>query len=93
VARVTVEDCLERIVDQFALVHLTALRYRQLHRGGPPLVKSKNKDIVTALREVAADKVRFREPVQEILLASTRAMTQDFQGLTRDQLDNNTPLI
>lgn len=91
-ARVTVEDCLERIVDQFALVHLATLRYRQLHRGSDRLVESKNKNIVTALREIAADKVRFREPVREILLQTTRSMTQNF-GMSDDDLDNNTPLI
>ena len=59
-ARVTVEDCLELLVDQFALVHLASARYRQLHRGAERLVDNKNKDVVCALREIAAGKVRFR---------------------------------
>lgn len=91
-ARVTVEDCLEKIVDQFALVHLATLRYRQLHRGAARMVDSKNKDIVTALREIAADKVRFRESVGDTLLQSTRAMNQEYVA-GDDELDNNTPLI
>ncbi|MFO1464540.1 MAG: DNA-directed RNA polymerase subunit omega [bacterium] len=57
-ARVTVEDCLEHIENRFALVHLAARRVRQLSKGSHRLVVSKNKDVVTALREIAENKVR-----------------------------------
>src|SRR6266852_4618974 len=50
-ARVTVEDCLEREENRFALVVLAAQRTRQLMKGSPALVHSKNKAAVTALRE------------------------------------------
>lgn len=70
-ARVTVEDCLKYVYDQFALVHLASLRYRHLHKGARSLVgPTDNKMVVTALREIAAGKVRFRENVGEILLKS-----------------------
>jgi DNA-directed RNA polymerase subunit omega len=58
-ARVTVEDCLEREENRFALVVLAAQRCRQLMKGSPALVHSKNKAAVTALREIAAGKVHF----------------------------------
>ena len=58
-ARVTVEDCLRKVDNRFALVHLAAERARQLAKGSSPLVKSKNKHVVTALREIAAGKVLF----------------------------------
>jgi DNA-directed RNA polymerase subunit omega len=58
-ARVTVEDCLEREENRFALVVLAATRTRQLMKGADALVKSKNKPAVTSLREIAAGKVRF----------------------------------
>ena len=58
-ARVTVEDCLEREENRFALVILAARRTRQLMKGNGPLVHSKNKPAVTALREIAAGKVHF----------------------------------
>ena len=46
-ARVTVEDCLEKVGDQFALVHLSTKRFRQLRRGAPRLYNCpKNKDKV-----------------------------------------------
>ena len=58
-ARITVEDCLERVPNRFALVLLAARRAKQLLKGARPLVESENKEIVSALREVAADKVRL----------------------------------
>lgn len=57
-ARVTVEDCLQYIENRFALVHLAARRVRQLTKGSHRLVQSKNKDVVTSLREIAENKVR-----------------------------------
>ena len=56
-ARITVEDCLEKVNTRFALVHLAAARVRQLRKGAEPLVVCKNKDIVISLREIAAEKV------------------------------------
>ena len=58
-ARITVEDCLERVPNRFELVLLAARRATQLLKGARPLVDSDNKDIVTALREVAEQKVRL----------------------------------
>ena len=56
-ARVTIEDCLKNVENMYELVHLATKRARQLYRGSDPLVKSKNRVIVTALREIAAGKV------------------------------------
>lgn len=56
-ARITVEDCLEKVNTRFQLVHLAAARVRQLRKGAEPLVVCKNKDIVVSLREIAAEKV------------------------------------
>ena len=63
-ARVTVEDCLEHQENRFALVVLAARRTRQLIKGAPPLVYSKNRPIVTALREIAEKKVYFARSVR-----------------------------
>ena len=56
-ARITVEDCLNRIDNRFAIIHLAARRVRQLRKGAEPMVVCKNKDIVTALREIAGGMV------------------------------------
>ncbi len=61
-ARITVEDCLEKVSSRFGLVMLAARRAKMLIRGAGPLVESTNRAIVTALREVAARKVYFVEP-------------------------------
>lgn len=63
-ARVTIEDCLEKVENRYELVHLTAKRVKQLRDGADHLVKSKNKEVVTALREIAAGKV-FHAQVEE----------------------------
>jgi len=58
-ARITVEDCLERVDNRFQLVLLAAKRAKQLLKGSRPLLDSENKEVVTALREIAADKVKL----------------------------------
>jgi DNA-directed RNA polymerase subunit omega len=56
-ARVTIEDCLKHVDNMYELVHLATRRTRMLYKGSDPLVKSKNRVIVTALREIAAGRV------------------------------------
>jgi DNA-directed RNA polymerase subunit omega len=63
-ARVTVEDCLEKVTNRFALVILGAERARQLANGGRALVRCDNKPVVTALREIARGEVRYNESVE-----------------------------
>ena len=60
-ARITVEDCMEHVENRFELVHLAAKRTKQLVKGARPLVKSTNKEVVTALREIAAGEVYFEK--------------------------------
>ncbi len=57
-ARVTVEDCLKKVPNPFELAVLGAKRAHQLIKGARPLVEADNRDIVLALREIAAGKVR-----------------------------------
>ncbi|MCM2356538.1 MAG: DNA-directed RNA polymerase subunit omega [Geobacteraceae bacterium] len=60
-ARVTVEDCLEKVDNRFLLVMLAAKRVKQLYKGAKPLIenKSDNKNVVLSLREIAKGKVNF----------------------------------
>ena len=64
-ARVTVEDCLKNVESRFELVILTAKRAKMLMKGAKPLVETDNRSIVNALREVAAEKVRFVNPKEK----------------------------
>jgi len=59
-ARVTVEDCLDKVENRFLLVMLASKRVKQLYKGARPLVESKNNRlVVSALREIAAGKVYY----------------------------------
>ncbi len=60
-ARVTVEDCLEKVENRFLLVMLAAKRVKQIYKGSKPLIENKanNKNVVVALREIAAAKVGY----------------------------------
>ncbi len=64
-ARVTVEDCLMKIPNQFELAILGAMRAQQLLNGARPLVKTDNREIVVALREIAAGKVGMASKASE----------------------------
>lgn len=61
-ARITVEDCLDQVPNRFELVLLGARRAKQLLKGARPLVDSDNKEVVTALREIAAGEVTLEYP-------------------------------
>jgi DNA-directed RNA polymerase subunit omega len=64
VARVTVEDCLDKVPNRFALVLLVAKRAKQLLKGGECTVSTRNnKYIVNSLREVAIGNVIFDQRV------------------------------
>ncbi|MBR59141.1 MAG: DNA-directed RNA polymerase subunit omega [Myxococcales bacterium] len=58
-ARVTIEDCLDHSPSRFALAMLAGRRAYDLVHGSRPLVRSDNKEVVVALREVAAAKLDF----------------------------------
>lgn len=58
-ARITVEDCLDHCENRFALVHIASKRARELYKGVDPLIYCKNREVVTALREIAAGKISY----------------------------------
>jgi DNA-directed RNA polymerase subunit omega len=59
-ARITVEDCLEKIPNRFQLVLAATYRARMLSQGHTARIESKNKPGVTALREIAAGALNKR---------------------------------
>jgi DNA-directed RNA polymerase subunit omega len=72
-ARITVEDCLKKINNRFALIHMASKRVRELRKGEEPSITSKNRDIVVSLREIAAGNISIAEPsgdkqIPEILI-------------------------
>lgn len=58
-ARITIEDCIENVPNHFDLVQMASIRAKQLKKGAHALVKAdNNKEVVTALREIAAGHVK-----------------------------------
>ncbi len=60
-ARVTVEDCLDKVENRFLLVMLSAKRVKQLYKGSKPIIENKasNKNVVLSLREIASGKLSY----------------------------------
>jgi DNA-directed RNA polymerase subunit omega len=84
-ARITVEDCMDKVENRFELVHLSAKRAKQLLKGSKPLVRSTNREVVTALREIAENFVYFEK--KEIIEKLEKLEKKD----TPYQLSNFAP--
>lgn len=75
-ARVTVEDCVEKVPNRFSLVLLAAHRARAISAGSPLLVDRDNdKNPVVALREIADDVVDG-EGLKETLITSLQRVDE-----------------
>jgi len=64
-ARITVEDCLAKVDNRFAIIHLAAQRVRLLNRGSRRTIICKNENVVAALREIAAGQVAMQGKKQK----------------------------
>ncbi len=61
-ARVTVEDCVEKVTNRFELVMVASQRSREISSGAEPrLDRDRDKNPVVALREIAEEKVSPEE--------------------------------
>ena len=56
-ARVTIEDCLEKVENRFELSVAAMKRAKNIYSGEKSLSDEKNKPVVLALREIAEEKV------------------------------------
>lgn len=52
---------MDQVENRFELVHLAAQRAKQITKGAKPLTKSNNREVVTALREIADKLVYFEK--------------------------------
>ncbi len=61
-ARITVEDCLEKVSNRFALILLASKRTKQILTGSKLTIddRKENKPVVNSLREIADGLVRFK---------------------------------
>ena len=82
-ARITVEDCVDKFPSRFELVLVASQRARELHSGEPPTIdKDNDKNTVVALREIADTTIPI-EKMKENLI-------EGFQKVTiNDEEDEN----
>ena len=92
-ARITVEDCLTRENNRFALVQLASKRTKQLLTGATPQTSErKNKAVVTALREIADGVVRFMSPEEAKLFEEQKAQELEAQRIAGEAEKEKSPL-
>ena len=83
-ARITVEDCVEKIPNMFELVLVASKRARQLANGAEPMVEWENdKPTVVALREIAEGHIN------ESILGEKDQVVEDILDL--DQVPSALP--
>jgi DNA-directed RNA polymerase subunit omega len=77
-ARVTVEDCVEKVPNRFELVALAAQRARHISAGAALTVeRDDDKNPVVALREIADDTVQLGELKEDLIKSLQRHVEQD----------------
>ncbi|MCX7554954.1 DNA-directed RNA polymerase subunit omega [Marinicella sp. S1101] len=87
-ARVTVEDCLEKVPNRFDLVLMAAKRARLIANGQEPMVEEENdKPTVLALREIADGEIND-EVLEELELEAKRARELEAWNAAAETQDN-----
>jgi len=77
-ARITVEDCVERIPNRFELVMLASQRARKISAGAALTVDRDNdKNPVVALREIADETVMVEDLKEELIRTHQRVIEMD----------------
>ncbi len=87
-ARVTVEDCIEKVSDRFELVMLAAQRARKIGSGAAITVERENdKKTVIALREIAEETINIDDLKEELITSYQRYLPQDSDDDEIDLMD------
>ena len=77
-ARVTVEDCIEKLPNRFELVMAAAQRARKIGAGAPWTVERDNdKNTVISLREIALDRVSTDDLKEDLIRNNQRVIHMD----------------
>tara|TARA_Y100000816_G_C26080672_1_gene569525 strand:- start:1365 stop:1814 length:450 start_codon:yes stop_codon:yes gene_type:complete len=82
-ARVTIEDCIREVDNTYDICCIASKRARDISQGALPLIESKNKPPVAALREIAANKVGLD---YNDLSNKQSAETKLFGGITESEV-------
>jgi DNA-directed RNA polymerase subunit omega len=88
-ARVTVEDCVDKVPNRFDLVLLSGFRARQLSGGAEPLVeRDRDKNPVVALREIAGRELKPDEMKEEYIRSLQKHAEVDEPEEVRETADD-----
>ena len=91
-ARITVEDCVDKFPNRFELVLIASQRARELHSGETPTIdKDNDKNTVIALREIASTAIPIEE-MKENLIEEYQKVTildEEDENLEIESLMNN----
>jgi DNA-directed RNA polymerase subunit omega len=83
-ARVTVEDCVDKVSNRFDLVLFAAQRARQVSGGADLTIdRDRDKNPVVALREIAEETVRPRE-LEEAIVTNLQKVRVDEEDETEE---------
>ena len=83
-ARVTVEDCIDKVENRFELVLLASHRARLISSGAPLTIdRDRDKNPVVALREVAEETVRPRD-LEEAIVTNLQKVRVDEEDETEE---------
>ena len=89
-ARITVEDCLEKVQNQYDLVLLAKERTSQLNSGAEMLVEeNRDKTTVIALREIGDGKVDVKELKKNAILRLRNEPNEDVQEEVEEEISND----
>jgi len=89
-ARITVEDCLEKVENQYDLVLLAKERTSQLNSGAEMLVEKDNdKNTVVALREIGEGKVNTEELRKNAVLRLRKEPNEGEEELVEEEISND----
>ncbi len=87
-ARVTVEDCIDKIDSRFELVMLASQRARKIGTGAPLTVEKDNdKKTVISLREIAEETISLTELKEDMIQSYQRYLPQDPEEEIIDFMD------
>lgn len=87
-ARVTVEDCIDKVSNRFELVMAASQRARKLGSGASPTVdRDRDKNPVIALREIAKETIVVDHLREEMISNYQRYLPQDEEEETIDLMD------
>ena len=87
-ARVTVEDCIDKVVNRFELVMLASQRARKIGSGAPLTIDRDNdKNAVVSLREIAEETVETEDLKEELIRSHQRMVAFEEEDESIDLMD------